>query len=138
MSCLHKVRFVTRGTETHVFLDDQEVRGCTAANFDYQIDALPVVHLELTATDVEVEAETAAVEYITEESISVLNLPNRIENILRSGFWYNHMNVRKSDPIRTVPELLREYQAGRLGRYKGLGPHGICQIVNALRQKELI
>lgn len=138
MKAFHKVRFVTHETETHVFLDDQEVRGCTSANFDYQINALPVVHLELIATDVEVEAECAAVEAVTAEPISVLNLPNRIENILRNGFWYNHMHERKSDPIRTVPELLKEYKAGRLGRYKGLGPHGICQIINALRQKGLI
>lgn len=138
MNGLHKVRFVTNGTKTHVFLDDQEVRGCTAANFDYQVDALPIVHLELIATDVEVEAEQAVIETVKEEPISVLNLPNRIENILRGGYWYNHMHERKYDPIRTVPELLREYQAGRLGRYKGLGPHGICQIANALRQKELI
>lgn len=138
MNGLHKVRFVTHGTETHVFLDDQEVHGCTSACFAYQIDALPIVHLELIATDVEVEAECAAVEAVTAEPISALNLPNRIENILRNGFWYNHMHERKSDPIRTVPELLEEYKAGRLGRYKGLGPHGITQIVNALRQKELI
>lgn len=138
MNGLHRVRFVTHGTETHVFLDDQEVKGCTAANFDYQIDALPVVKLELTATNVEVEAEQAEVVTVEEEPISVLNLPNKIENILRSGFWYTHMHERKSDPIRTVPELLREYRAGRLGRYKGLGPHGICQIVYALRQKGLI
>lgn len=138
MNGLHKVRFVTHGTETHVFLDDQEVKGCTAANFDYQIDAVPGVYLELIAADVEVEADCAVVEAVTAEPISVLNLPNRIENILRSGFWYNHMHERKSDPIRTIPELLKEYKAGRLGRYKGLGPHGICQIANALRQKELI
>lgn len=138
MKAFHKVRFVTQGAETHVFLDDQEVKGCIAANFDYQIDALPVVKLELTATNVEVEAEQAEVVTVEEEPISVLNLPNRIENILRNGFWYNHMHERKSDPIRTVPELLREYRAGRLGRYKGLGPHGICQIVYALRQKGLI
>jgi len=67
MNGLHKVRFVTHGTETHVFLDDQEVRGCIASNFDYQIDALPVVKLELLATDVEVEAERAVVEAVTEE-----------------------------------------------------------------------
>lgn len=138
MNGLHKVRFVMKGTETHVFLDDQEVHGCTSACFAYQIDAVPLVHLELTAMNVEVEAEQAEVETVKEEPISVLNLPNRIENILRSGFWYTHMHERKSDPIRTVPELLEEYKAGRLGRYKGLGPHGICQIVNALRQKELI
>lgn len=135
---MHKVRFVTHGTETHVFLDDQEVHGCVKASFDYEVQALPVVRLELFATDVEVEAECAVVEAVTAEPISVLNLPNRIENILRSGFWYNHMHERKSDPIRTVSELLIEYRAGRLGRYKGLGPHGICQIANALRQKELI
>ena len=138
MNGLHKVRFVTHGTETHVFLDDQEVHGCTSACFAYQIDAVPLVHLELTAMNVDVEAEQAAIETVKEEPISVLNLPNRIENILRSGFWYNHMHERKSDPIRTVSELLREYRAGRLGRYKGLGPHGICQIANALRKKELI
>lgn len=138
MNGLHKVRFVTRETETHVFLDDQEVLGCVKASFDYEVKALPVVRLELFATDVEVEAECAVVETVTAEPISVLNLPNRIENILRCGFWYNHMHERKSDPVRTVPELLKEYKAGRLGRYKGLGPHGICQIANALRQKELI
>lgn len=138
MNGLHKVRFVTHGTKTHVFLDDQEVHGCTSACFDYQIDALPIVHLELIATDVEAEAEQAVIETVKEEPISILNLPNRIENILHNGFWYNHMHERKSDPIRTVPKLLEEFKAGRLGRYKGLGPHGICQIANALRQKELI
>lgn len=138
MNGLHMVRFVTHGTETHVFLDDQEVLGCVKASFDYEVKALPVVRLELFATDVEVETECAVVEAVTAEPISVLNLPNRIENILRNGFWYNHMHERKSDPIRTVPELLKEYKAGRLGRYKGLGPHGITQIVNALRKKELI
>lgn len=138
MNGLHKVRFVTHGMETHVFLDDQEVLGCVKASFDYEVKALPVVRLELFATDVEVEAEQAVIETVKEEPISVLNLPNRIENILRNGFWYNHMHERKSDPIRTVPELLKEYKAGRLGRYKGLGPHGITQIANALRQKELI
>lgn len=138
MNGLHKVRFVTHETETHVFLDDQEVRGCVKASFDYEVKALPGVRLELVATDVEVEAECAVVEAVTAEPISVLNLPNRIENILRNGFWYNRMHERKSDPIRTVPELLKEYKAGRLGRYKGLGPHGIMQIVDALRKKELI
>ena len=138
MNGLHRVRFVTHGTETHVFLDDQEVHGCTSACFAYQIDAPPFVHLELTAMNVEVEAEQAVIETAKEEPISVLNLPNRIENILRSGFWYNHMHERKSDPIRTVSELLREYQAGRLGRYKGLGPHGICLIAKALQEKGLV
>lgn len=138
MNGLYKVRFVTHGTETHVFLDDQEVHGCISACFAYQIDALPLVHLELTAMNVEVEAEQAVIETVKEEPISVLNLPNRIENILRSGFWYNHMHERKSDPIRTVSELLREYQAGRLGRYKGLGPHGICLIAKALQEKGLV
>ena len=88
--------------------------------------------------NVEVEAEQAVIETVKEEPISVLKLPNRIENILRSGFWYNHMNERKSDPIRTVSELLREYRAGRLGRYKGLGPHGICLIAKALQEKGLV
>lgn len=138
MNGLHKVRFVTHGTETHVFLDDQEVKGCTSACFAYQIDALPIVHLELIAKDVDVEAEQAVIETVKEEPISVLNLPNKIENILRSGFWYNHMNERKSDPIRTIPELLKEYKAGRLGRYKGLGPHRICLIAKALQEKGLV
>lgn len=138
MNGLHKVRFVTHGTETHVSLDDQEVKGCTSACFAYQIDTLPIVHLELIAKDVEVEAEQAVIETVKEEPISVLNLPNKIENILRSGFWYNHMNERKSDPIRTIPELLKEYKAGRLGRYKGLGPHRICLIAKALQEKGLV
>lgn len=138
MNGLHKVRFVTHGTETHVFLDDHEVHGCTSACFVYQIDAIPLVHLELTAMNVEIEAEQAAIETVKEEPISVLNLPNRIENILRSGFWYDHMHERKSDPIRTVSELLREYRAGRLGRYKGIGPHRICLIAKALQEKGLV
>lgn len=61
MGYLHKVRFETHGTETHIFLDDQEVKGCTSANFDYQIDSLPVVKLEITACDVEVDAESAII-----------------------------------------------------------------------------
>ena len=61
MSYLHKVRFATHGTETHIFLDDQEVKGCTSANFDYQMNSLPLVKLELTTCDVEVDAESAII-----------------------------------------------------------------------------
>lgn len=58
---LHKIRFETHGTQTHVFLDDQEVHGCIKANFDYDIDCLPVVQLTLNAMNVEVEAEKAEI-----------------------------------------------------------------------------
>ena len=138
MGYLHKVRFETHGTETHVFLDDQEVKGCVSANFDYQINALPVVKLEIEAYEVDVEIENADVIKITKESIDTLNLSTRTNNILKSGFWYNKNNERKCDPIRTISELLSEYNAGRLTRYKGIGGKRLIEIVCALKGRGLI
>lgn len=65
---LHKVRFVSEGTRTRLFIDDQEVLGCVKASFDYEVNALPVVKLELNALNVEVEAEVADVCKVSEET----------------------------------------------------------------------
>ena len=59
---LPKIRFETHGTETHVFLDDQEIRGVTGAVFAYDVNKLPLVHLELMAIEVVVESDEAVVE----------------------------------------------------------------------------
>lgn len=58
---LHKIRFETKDGFTRVFLDDQEVHGCIKANFDYDIECLPVVQLTLNATEIKVEADSAKV-----------------------------------------------------------------------------
>ena len=56
---LHKIRFETKDGSTRVFLDNQEVHGCIKANFDYDIECLPVVQLTLNAMEIEVEADSA-------------------------------------------------------------------------------
>lgn len=56
---LHKIRLETKTGKTHVFLDDREVHGCIKANFDYDINCIPVVKLTLHAFDVEVDADMA-------------------------------------------------------------------------------
>ena len=99
MNGFHKVRFVTHGTETHVFLDDQEVHGCTSACFAYQIDALPIVHLELITTDVDVEAEQAMVETAIEEKNA------------NSNEWKTH---------KTGGELIKFIQDNHAEKYKVL------------------
>ena len=64
MSGLHKVRLVTFGTQTRIYLDDQEVHGCVGANVQYEINCLPVVKLEIHATDVELDVDCAMVESV--------------------------------------------------------------------------
>lgn len=58
---IHKIRIITQGTITKIFLDDQEVSGCIAADIEYRPHELPVVKLELKAQEIEVEAEQAEV-----------------------------------------------------------------------------
>ena len=58
---INKIRIITQGTSTKIFLDDQEVNGCIAANIEYRPHELPVVKLELTALEIEAEAEQAEV-----------------------------------------------------------------------------
>lgn len=135
---LHKIRFETRNGNTRVFLDDQEVHGCIKANFDYDIECLPVVQLTLNATEIEVSADVADICKVSEEPIATLNLTVGTINILRDGFWYNKKNERQVDPVLTIGKLLQEYKAGRIMKYKGLGPHRLCEITNALKERGLI
>ena len=135
---LHKIRFETRNGSTRVFMDDQEVHGCIKANFDYDIECLPVVQLTLIATEIEVEADSADICKISEEPIATLNLTVGTINILRDGFWYNKKKERQVDPVLTIEKLLQEYKAGRIVKYKGLGPHRLCEITNALKERGLI
>lgn len=138
MSYLHKVRIVTKEAMTRIWLDDQEVHGIIKANIDYEIECLPVVQLTLNATEIEVEADSADICKISEEPIETLNLTVGTINILRDGVWYNKNNERLVDPVRTIGKLLQEYKAGRIVRCKGLGPHRLCEITNALKERGLI
>lgn len=135
---LHKIRFETNDGCTRVFLDDQEVHGCIKANFDYDIECMPVVQLTLNATEIEVEADSADICKISEEPIATLNLTVGTINILRDGFWYNKKKERQVDPVLTIGKLLQEYKAGRIVKYKGLGPHRLCEITNALKERGLV
>lgn len=58
---LHKIKLITKGTTTQIFLDDKEVHGCVSASIDYEANAVPFVRLELASLDIEVEAEEAEV-----------------------------------------------------------------------------
>ena len=135
---LHKIRFETKDGCTRVFLDDQEVHGCIKASFDYDVECLPMVQLTLNATEIEVEADSADICKISEEPIATLNLTAGTINVLRDGFWYNKKNERQVDPVLTIGKLLQEYKAGRIVKYKGLGPHRLCEITNALKDRGLI
>ena len=135
---LHKVRFVSEGTRTRLFLDDQEVLGCVKASFDYEVNALPLVKLELNALNVEVEADTADVFKVSEEPIESLDLSAGTINILKKGIWYNRYGEEQTDPVLTIEKLLFEFQGGRLSKYKGIGPSRRCAIIRALKERELI
>ena len=60
-SYLHRIKFDTKDGLTRIMLDDFEVHGCTAAAFDYEVNQMPQVILRISATDVEVNADTAFV-----------------------------------------------------------------------------
>lgn len=65
---LHKVRFVTEGTRTRIFLDDTEVRGCTEAVMSWQPEELPVVWMQIIPREIEVDLENANVVIDKEEN----------------------------------------------------------------------
>lgn len=135
---IHKIRLITEGTKTKIFLDDQELNGCIAANIDYTPFELPVVKLELTALEIEAEVEKAEVCKTVYEPIEVLGLPKKTIQILHDGYWWNKNGEQKCDPVLTVDYLVRIYLMGHLGKYKGLGPSRISNIIRVLKERELI
>lgn len=56
---LHKIRFETKNGRTLIWLDDKQIEGCTSATFNYDINAFPVVQLELLASEVMVDTDCA-------------------------------------------------------------------------------
>lgn len=135
---INKIRIITQGTSTKIFLDDQEVSGCIAANIEYRPYELPVVQLELTALEIEAEAEKAEVCKTVYEPIEALGLPKKTIQILHDGYWWNKNGEQQCDPVLTVDYLVRKYLMGHLGKYKGLGPSRISNIIRALKERELI
>lgn len=61
MKYLHDVSFITSRGSTRVFLDNTEIKGCTHAEFKWDVNELPVVDLQITATEVNVNIEKADV-----------------------------------------------------------------------------
>lgn len=58
---LQKIRFETKGSRTHIFLDDKEVEGVACARMVWDVDSLPVVALSLQPLSLEVDADSAEV-----------------------------------------------------------------------------
>ena len=94
--------------------------------------------MTINATEVEVESDVADICKVSEEPIAMLNLTVGTINILRDGVCYNKKHERLVCPVRTIGKLLHEYKAGRIIKYKGLGPHRLCEITNALKERGLI
>lgn len=61
MSGLSKVRIVTNGSLTKIFIDEEEIRGCFHAELKWDVNERPVVDLDLWADEVEVEIDKADV-----------------------------------------------------------------------------
>ena len=61
MRNLHNVTFITSHGSTRVFLDDKELKGCFHAEFKWDVKELPVVTLDMMATEITVEIEKAEV-----------------------------------------------------------------------------
>ena len=61
MKHLHDVSFITSQGSTRIFLDNTEVKGCTHAEFKWDVNELPVVDLQITANAVSVNIEKADV-----------------------------------------------------------------------------
>ena len=94
--------------------------------------------MTINATEVEVESDVADICKVSEEPIATLNLKVGTITILRDGVCYNKKHERLVCPVRTIGKLLHEYKAGRIIKYKGLGPHRLCEITNALKERGLI
>lgn len=54
---LYKVRIEHSGCRTRIWLDDEEVKGCTAADVVFRVNEVPTVVLQFVSTDVEIYGE---------------------------------------------------------------------------------
>lgn len=61
MDPFHTVRFMTSNGITKIYVDDQEVKGCTHAEFVWDVNNVPVVKLELMSTVIQVETDKAEI-----------------------------------------------------------------------------
>ena len=56
-----KIRLVTKGTQTRIWVDDKEIRGVVNATFAYEPNAIPLVYLIMNALDIEIEADDSKI-----------------------------------------------------------------------------
>lgn len=128
MSCLNKVRIVTEEERTRIWLDDQEVKGCVSASVDYEVNAIPVVRLELQALDIEEDIDVARVETskVGDDDIENLGLAKRTYHVLKRG------------GVNSIETLVGLYNSGLIWRIRNFGKKSYAEVIEALKTKELI
>lgn len=56
---LPTVKIEQEGTTTRVWLDGEEITGCTAAAVEFRVGCVPLVKLEIAPLDVKIKTENA-------------------------------------------------------------------------------
>jgi len=128
----------------HIFIDDQEIFGVTAADLKLRPDEIPVINLEILATDVEVDGINCETftkiiykSQLLNIPISAVNFSNRAYNALRRAHVFGE-DWSERDNIETIGDVLRCYLNGRVKKYDGVGRKTMTEIKEKLTKLGLI
>lgn len=141
---MHKVRLVSKGTRTHIYLDDKEVECCVSADFEYRVDCVPVVKLAICVTEASIEMDHGDVEVsktyrkeVLDVAIEKLGLSSRAYNALKWGCVKGETKDLR-DRNKTVGDILKVLLNGRLRKYQNLGKKSYQEIQDKLVDLGLI
>lgn len=141
---MHKVRLVSKGTRTHIYLDDREVEGVVSADFEYRVDCKPVVKLSICVTEASIEMDHGDVEVsktyrkeVLDVAIEKLGLSSRAYNALKWGCVKGETKDLR-DRNKTVGDILKVLLNGRLRKYQNLGKKSYQEIQDKLVDLGLI
>ena len=136
MSKPQKIRITSdeNSIRKHIFIDDQEIFGVTAADLRLRPDEIPTLTLEISSTDIEVEdVECDALrKYIYKNDllnmpIEYLKLTNRTYNALKRACVRGE-SLADHDRNETIGDVLKNYKSGRVRRYSHLGKKCLDEI----------
>lgn len=147
MNGMHKITIRSNADNPllkNIFIDDKEIFGVTSADLKICPDEVPVINLEILATDVEVDGincETfTKVIYknqLLNYPLTAVNFSNRAYNALVRAHVIGESWLER-DEIETIGDVLRCYLNGRVKKYAGVGRKTMAEIQEKLTKLGLI
>lgn len=147
MNGMHKITIRSNADNPkfkNIFIDDKEIFGVTAADLKLRQDEIPVINLEILATDVEVDGidcdtftKVIYKNRLLNLPITAVNFSNRAYNALARAHVIGESWLER-DEIETIGDVLRCYHNGRIKRYSGVGRKTMTEIEEKLTKLGLI